>query len=120
MSQIHILDFSDDKKTVDVIFHISIPLANNASGVNYQTAVVGFLGGSDAITSRVADAAELIDLKAGVKVEIPMTVRFSSLENMTDAKRLIEVKAAYTARATALLAEWQNKLLYYGWNGAAA
>lgn len=118
MSDYHIREMAADLKTVNTVFHIPITTGNNTVGVAWRTALVSHLGGADAITSVLLDisAPDLTALKAGELLEQVHTMRFSSLF-LTDAERLAEIKAAYTAAETDTLAELQAKLQYYGYNG---
>ena len=118
MSDYHIRSTEINLKSVNAVFHIPIPAANNAVGVSWQTALVLSLGGADAITSVLPDITpeELNAMKAGSIYENVATVRFSSL-NLTNAQRLAEVEAAYTAAETNMLAEKQITLNFYGKSG---
>lgn len=115
MSDYHIRNTDLKLKTVQCVFHIPIPATNNAVGVSWRDALVLSLGGADAITSVLTDItpAEESAMKAGSIYENVATVRFSSLE-LTNAERLAEVEAAYTATETAILAEKQITLNFYG------
>jgi len=86
--------------------------------VSWQDALVLSLGGADAITSVLTDItpAEESAMKAGTIFENNTTVRFSSLD-LTNAERLAEVEAAYTAAETDVLAEKQITLNFYGKSG---
>ena len=118
MSDYHILNTDIRLKTVSCVFHIPIPATDNAVAVSWQDALVLSLGGADAITSTLTDItpAELSAMKAGSIYENVATVRFSSLE-LTNAQRLAEVEAAYTAAETDILAEKQITLNFYGKSG---
>jgi len=67
MSDYHILQTDIRLKTVNTVFHIPIPAANNDVGVSWQDALVLSLGGADAITSVLTDItpAEESAMKAG-------------------------------------------------------
>ena len=118
MSNYHILTFDREQKTINLVFHITIPAINNVVGVSYRTALVDSLKGSANINSVLTtiDSAELALMKTGEIYEIPMSVRFSSL-TLTDAQRLNEVIAAYNSTKTSELANKQSDLKYYGRNG---
>ena len=118
MSDYHILTTDIKLKTVSCVFHLPIPAANNAVGISWQDALKRSLGGVDAIDSVLIDItlAELNAMKAGSVFENVVTVRFSSL-NLTNAQRLAEVEAAYTAAKTDILAEKQVTLNFYGRSG---
>lgn len=118
MSDYHIFETDIRLKTVNLVFHIPIPVGNNAVGVSWQDALVLSLGGADAITSVLAGITpdELNAMKAGSIYEKNMIVRFSSLD-LTNAERLAEIEAAYTASETDILAEKQVTLNFYGKSG---
>lgn len=118
MSDIHILEY-DQKSIVRCVFHIAIPEANNAVGISYRSALVQHLGGASAIGSVLPDSGEVAGLQAGSLLEVSETVRFSSI-NLTDAQRLQQVRAAYNARKDVLIAELQERLLFYGYSGTVA
>jgi hypothetical protein len=121
MSDYHIQKTDVMLKTVSCVFHIPIPATNNTIGVSWQDALVLSLGGADAITSTLTDItpAEESAMKAGSIYENTATIRFSSL-NLTNAERLAEVEAAYTAAKTDVLAEKQVTLNFYGKSGDVA
>lgn len=126
MSDYHIRELGEHEngliKTVNVVFHIPIPVVNNAVGVPYREALVRYLGGADAIESvlpEVRQTAEESDMKAGAVFEKPISVRLSSV-NLTDAQRLAEIEAAYTKEKTAELNAKQLLLKYYGKVGDVA
>lgn len=114
----HILEVSNDLKTVNVIFHVPIPTGNNTVEVAWRTALVAHKGGADAITSLLLDIipADLTAMKAGEILEIPCSVRFGSLV-MTDTERLDKIKTEYTIKRASELADLQIKLKYYGRKG---
>lgn len=118
MSDYHIRKTAINMKTVSCVFHIPIPATDNEVGIPWQDALVSSLGGADAITSVLTDItpAEESAMKAGSIYENVATVRFSSL-GLTNAQRLEEVEAAYTAAETDILAEKQVTLNFYGKSG---
>lgn len=113
MSDFHVLEQADDMKTVSMVFHILIPDQVNAVGVNLRTALVNYLGGADAITSKVADSAELAQMKAGEVFEHHTVLRFSIL-GLTDEQKLAELTAFYNATVGEIQTMAQSRLQYYG------
>ena len=115
MSDYHIREVAADKKTINVVFHLPIPATNNAVGVPWRTALVAHLGGADAITSVLLDigGADLTALKDGSLYEQVLTIRFSST-TLTDAERLAEIIARYSAELTEVHSNLQATLDYYG------
>jgi len=118
MTNYHIREIDIKLKTVSTVFHIPIPATNNDVGVSWQAALVLSLGGADAISSVLTDITpeEESAMKAGSIFENIATVRFSST-NLTNAQRLDEVKAAYTAASSEVLADKQVTLNFYGKSG---
>lgn len=115
MSDYHIREVAKDLKTVNVVFHLPIPATNNTVGTAWRGAVVAHKGGADAITSVLLDilSADLTKMKSGELVESAFTMRFSSIA-LTDAQRLAEVEARYSLELSAVLANLQATLKYYG------
>lgn len=118
MSDYYIKELSKDLKTVNVIFHIPIPLANNPAGISYRTAFIEYKGGTEKINSMMTDikSDDLIKMKSGEIYERSFTVRFSS-RFLSDAERLAEIKAAYVVMEKNLLDELKATLKYYGKEG---
>lgn len=121
ISNYHIRETDIKLKTVSTVFHIPIPDTDNDVGVTWQAALVLSLGGADAISSVLTDITpeEESAMKAGSIYENVATVRFSSTD-LTNAERLAEVEAAYTAASSAVLAEKQITLNFYGKSGDVA
>lgn len=120
MSNYHIREVQAEQnssaiKTVNVVFHIPIPTGNNVVGIPWRDALVRHLGGAANIVSVLPEIStqEDSDMKAGAIFEKSMTVRFSST-NLTDAQRLAQVEAAFTAEKNAELSTKQIELKYYG------
>jgi len=93
----HIQTQTQDKKTVNVVFHIPVPeVGSNEASVQWRDAVVAEKGGSDNITSVLPgiDPTELTQLKAGALIEVSMPVRFSSV-NLTPAQKKTEIEAQF-------------------------
>jgi len=111
MARIHILAKDIENKTVDCIFHISVPNANNAVGTNWRTAVTRGLNPTPSMAWN--GATENDQVSAGEVLEVHETVRFS-ITGLNNAQRLAEVEAAYTARSTILLTELAAKLDFFG------
>ncbi len=124
MSNYHIRDITYEGndsiiKTVNVVFHIPIPIGNNAVGVSWRDALVRHLGGAPLINTmlpEVVGTQEEIDMKAGAILEKSHTVRFSS-RTLSDAQRLAEVVSTYTAEKNTELSAKQIQLKYFGKTG---
>lgn len=119
MSDFHILAQDIKRKTINCVFHISIPNGGaNAAGITWAEAIVKEQGGADAIVSLLPDISseELLALKAGTLYEKRFTVRFSST-NLTNAQRLNEIKEAFIGESATLIAEKQITLNFMGYEG---
>lgn len=114
----HILSQDENRKSVDVVFHIPIPGTLNAAGITWQAAVVKELGGANAINSILPGITSEEDsaLKAGALYEKQVNVRFSSI-SLTDVERLNQIKAAFTAEQTKLVSEKAITLNFMGLEG---
>jgi len=114
----HILSQEENQRTVNVIFHIPIPAALNSAGITWQAAVVKELGGAANIVPQLPGITSQEDsaLKAVALYEKHVNVRFSST-NLTNAQRLAQIKATYTAEVARLVAEKQITLNFMGLEG---
>ena len=93
----HIHTQAEDKKTVNVVFHVPVPATGaNEASVQWRDAVVAEKGGSDNISSVLPgiDPTELTQLKAGALIEVPKSMRFSSI-NLTPAQKKAEIVAEF-------------------------
>ncbi len=118
---IHILTFAENKKTVSCIFHIPVPPSGqNQAGISWRDAIVKEQGGASGIKSVLPDVTTQEDsaLKAGVVLEVPFTVRFSST-HLTDAERLQEVKNKFNAEKAKILTQKQATLAFMGFGTTA-
>ncbi len=110
MSRIHILQKDTENKTVNCIFHIPVPDANNAVGVNWRTAILRGLKPTASMDWNPVENSSIVN---GAVLEVSETVRFSTVD-LTNAQRLAEVEAAYTTRTSTLLSELAAKLDFFG------
>jgi len=119
MSDYHILKQARDKKTINAVFHISVPVAGtNLAGISWRDAVVLDQGGAANINSTLSDVVntqEETDMKAGAIIEVPTTVRFSSI-NLTIPQRKAEIEAEFNSVVMSLIAEKQLDLEFMGFN----
>lgn len=119
MSDYHILKQARDKKTINVVFHISIPAGGtNQANISWHDAIVLDLGGAAAIVSvlpELVGSQEETDMKAGTLVEVPDTVRFSSI-NLNNDQRKAEIAARYSEVSSTLISEKQQELAFIGFS----
>lgn len=118
MSNYHILKTATNMKTVNAVFHVPIPNANNEVGMNWRTAVIESQGGADNITSVLGNISsdELTALKNGSIYEHVVSVKLGSL-NLTNAERLAKVEDTYISTKASIIAEKQITLNFYGYAG---
>ena len=93
----HILKQAEDKKTINVVFHIPVPATGtNEANVLWRDAVVAEQGGSANIVSTLPgiDPTEDTELKSGALVEVSKSVRFSTI-NLTTAQKQAEIEAEF-------------------------
>lgn len=117
MADFHVLDQAEDKKTINVVFHFPVPSTLNQVSISYQTALVMYLGGAEAIQSLVANPTELANMQAGSVYEVQMSIRWSKL-GLTPAQKLAEIKAAWTAKYAELSEYFTNVLAFEGYSGS--
>ena len=114
---LHVLTQDPQNKTVDVVFHVAVPAGNNAAGVAWSTAVVQHLAPVSTLPG--VSTTEANAVAAGTLLEVQETVRFSSV-TLTNAQRLAQIRAAYTARSAALLDELGVRLNFWGYQEEVA
>ena len=113
----HALTSDPSANTVDVVFHIPIPQANNRAGKSYRTALVkSGIGGQTVMPVGTADgemtAAEKAQIDAGEIFEVRETIYTHPGENATQLRA--KVDARYTELVTKVQAELQRRLTYWG------
>lgn len=124
MSNWHGREGIPDGNAYTVIFHVPIPSANNRSGVNYRTALLGSgIGGRTAMAEGVATgqigAAEVAAIAAGSLLEVMEIVPTNPGE--TGAALVARLNARHAELANvngAFLADLKRRLEY--WGGASA
>lgn len=119
MSDFHVLTQANDKKTVNVVFHISVPASGtNDAGISWRNAVVKEQGGADNIVSVLPDITtqEESALKSGELIERLEPVRFSSI-SITNAQRLQEIRNHFNSLSQEIIAEKQITLDFMGYEG---
>jgi len=135
MSNYHILIQSEDKKTITMALHYTVPVASqNEVGYLHRDLIAmvrkvfitnpstGLVVGS--IESRVpylADdfAAEYAQLQTGEVIEEITTYRFSIL-GMTPIEKKAEIDAVWTVKQAETFAKLQAQLEFYHYDGDAA
>jgi hypothetical protein len=118
MSNYHLLTQAQDKKTINVIFHIPIPDVQNAAEKSYRLALKEMLehasetGTIESICPDIT-AAELTQIQNGEIYEISRSKRFSSL-SLTNAQKRDELDVEFNILKTEARSELQIELEWWG------
>lgn len=94
----HILEQSEDKKTVRVVFHLPVPDYTTEAAVKLEASLVAAKD-SEAPVSQVPglatnDPAEYAGIQTGKIHEHVESVRYSSV-NLTNSQRIAEIESRY-------------------------
>ena len=126
MSDYHILAQDVEEKTINVVFHISVPSAGvNSAGILWRDAVLKEQnnliredGSPVIICSRIKDIsiAENTGLKNGSLIERIETVRFSRL-GLSSTEKKTEIEAKCKQVRANLILQKQNTLQWIGFEG---
>jgi len=121
---IHVLH-SDDRDSIDCVFHYVVPNEANAVNVNKRTALVrsslGYRDADGALASQLlqgdgADgtitAAELAAVQAGAVYEERVTIRFN--RDASSAVMRAFIRAQYAARKAETLRRLAVQLQFFG------
>lgn len=122
MSDYHILTQDENKRSVNIVFHIPIPGAGtNEANVQWRNALILELGGSGNIVSVLPgiSSAEDTQLKAGALCEVSKSIRFSSV-NLDNAQRKTQIEAAFNSLKTKLVADKKITLQWIGYEGVVS
>ena len=111
----HILVQTKNQNTIQVVFHIPVPVGNNEVGISWRDAVVKEQGEIISILPDI-DPAELTLMQSGALIEMVENVRFSSIF-LDNAQRLQQVKDRYNVVKIELIAEKQITLAFMGYGG---
>ena len=111
MANIHIREKDKKNKTVNCIFHFTVPATQNAIGMNWNEVLQKAKKPVPLLDDN--DSTENANITAGSVLEHPETVRFSSI-NLTNAQRLTEIQSAYSARQTQVFTDLASELDFFG------
>lgn len=109
----HILEQSKKLDSVRVAFHINIPGTSNFAGVSWQLALKQSRSPVTQIT--FLSAPEVTQISDGEVFEIIKTVVFSA--NLTKVQKRDVIEAEWMAMQASILAELQNELDFWGFEG---
>lgn len=121
MSEYHILEQSQDEKTIRVVYHFPVSaVAENAASITYRDIVQKCCD----LTSQLPNfetefAQEYADMQAGTVIERVAVVRFSSI-GLTPAEKRAEIEAQYEIERVAEFDRLQIEWEWYGYNADVA
>ena len=117
MSDYHVIEQAQDKKTIRVVYHFPIPAAaQNAAGIDYRSIVQKCCD----LTSQLPNfetefASEYTDMQIGAVIERVVVMRFSSI-NLTPAEKRAEIEAQYEPERVAEFDRLQIEWEWYGYS----
>ena len=114
MSDYHILTVSDDGNLFGVVAHFPIPNVDNDVGVNYRTAVIQWLGGSQTSSVPFIEVAEQTALDAGELLERMYQFYTNPGEALLDKRDRLD--ALYAVKSAEVLAKFAYQLSYWGYS----
>jgi len=114
MSDYHILTASDDGNTLRIVAHFPVPDTNNDIGVNYRTALVQMLGGSQTSAVPFIEQAEQDALDAGELYEYSAT--FNTWPGETTIQKRDRLDALYATKQADVLTALSFRLSYWGYS----
>jgi len=112
MSDYHILTASDDGNTLRIVAHFPVPDTNNDIGVNYRTALIQMLGGSQTSAVPFIEQIEQDALDAGELYEYSAT--FNTWPGETKLQKQDRLDALYVTKQADVLAALSFRLSYWG------
>ena len=116
MADMHVLD--GDGSRVRVVMHFAVPDVNNAVGVNYRTALVNSgLGGTTELTEGTGAGeiatAEKASVESGELLEHSVNVSADGSGQTTGGRQAL-LRTLYTSIKSAVIADLQSRLKFYG------
>jgi len=114
MSDYHILTASDDGNTLRVVAHFPVPDTDNDIGVNYRTALVQMLGGSQPSVVPFIAQAEQDALDAGELYEY--STQFYTNPGETTLEKRARLDALWEEKRIRVQASLAYRLSYWGYS----
>jgi len=117
MSNYHILEQSEDKKTVRTVFHLPVPDYTTEAAVKLEASLVAAKD-SESPVSQVPNLAtdnptEYAAIQAGKIYEHVEAVRYSSV-NLTNSQRIAEIESRYKILAVDAIEPLKTRLDLFG------
>ena len=114
MSNYHILTVSGDGNQFSVVAHFPVPDTDNDVGVNYRTALIESLGGSQPSSVPFIEVAEQAALDAGELYEASARFNTHPGESLLDKRDRLD--ALYTEKAAEVQQRLAYQLSYWGYS----
>lgn len=120
MANWHALTGTLDGNSFRIVFHVSIPSANNRAGVNYRTALINSgIGGTTVLpdgdgTGGTISAAEKTSIQNGSIFEY--VEDFATNPTETAAALQARIDARFTALTAAVQDQLAKRLTYFGYS----
>ena len=111
MADYHVLTGSRDGNSYQVVAHFPVPNVNNQAGVNYRTAIIQWLGGSQPSKCPLVTQAEQDQLNAGALLEQVYT--FDTHPGETLQQKAGRLATLYNLQLTRLSTELGALLAYW-------
>ncbi len=113
MADYVLLEGSDKNNRIRVIVHSDVPAGNNAVGVAWSDALVGFLSDTVSVVPvSLLPPGRQAELDAGTKYE--WSLSFEDDANESPVTRLANIEAAVAVGEADQIAELSNRLRYWG------
>lgn len=119
MANWHALTGTLDGNSFRIVFHVAIPSATNAAGINYRTAIINSgIGGKTVLpdgdgTGGTIGATEKAAIQAGSLYEYAEDFATNPAESAANLQARID--ARWTALTTILQNQLSKTLTYYGY-----
>ena len=114
MSDYHILTVSEDGNLFSAVAHFPVPNVANDVGVNYRTALIQWLGGSQTSTVPFIEVAEQTALDVGELLERTYQFYTNPGEALLDKRDRLD--ALYAVKAAEVQTRLAYQLSYWGYS----
>ena len=112
MSDYHVLSVTDDGNEFSVVMHIPVNDTVNSASVNYRTALIEYLGGSQPSSVPFITGAEQTQLDNGELYE--HTVKFQTYPGESGASKQARLDTLFGTVSTNVQAAINFRLSYWG------
>lgn len=112
MADYHVLTGSRDGNSYQIVAHFPVPSVNNEAGVNYRTAIIQWLGGSQPSKCPFVTQSEQDQLNAGALLEQVYTFHTHPAETLQ--QKGVRLATLYNQQLALVSAELGALLAYWG------